>query len=145
MKNLKLLREKANMTQFELAKYLHVTQQTVNRYELGESESSYEVLNNIKNIFNVSPEYLIDDSSDLDEYHIDNKILLDKKEENWIDLFRKLDDNSKVLVIKLCQRLSHRMINDLFVSTHRLHKKAAFIKSDFFLSSYYYLIPCDLI
>lgn len=106
MKNLKLLREKANMTQFELAKYLHVTQQTVNRYELGESESSYEVLNNIKNIFNVSPEYLIDDSSDLDEYHIDNKILLDKKEENWIDFFRKLDDNSKVLVIKLCQRLS---------------------------------------
>ena len=106
MKNLKLLRERANMTQFQLAEYLHVTQQTVNRYEIGESESSYEVLNNIKNIFNVSAKYMIDDSTDLDAYKVEHKILLDTKEENWIKIFRKLDKKSRELVIKLCKKLS---------------------------------------
>ena len=107
MKNLKLLRERANLTQFQLAEYLHVTQQTVNRYEIGDSESSYEVLNTIKNIFNVSAEYLIDDSTDLDAYKVEHKILLDTKEENWIRIFRKLDKKSRELLIKLCKKLSH--------------------------------------
>ena len=94
------------MSQFQLAEYLHVTQQTINRYETGESESSYEVLNKIKNIFNVSAEYLIDDSSDLDSYKVENRMFLDKKEEQLLKIFRKLDKHSRELLIKLCRKLS---------------------------------------
>ena len=107
------------MTQFQLAEYLHVTQQTVNRYEIGESESSYEVLNNIKNIFNVSAKYLIDDSTDLDAYKVEHKILLDTKEENWIKIFRKLDKKSRELVIKLC-RISKSMANQILSCSNKI-------------------------
>ena len=83
-----------------------VRQEIEKDIEIESYNHNHNILNNIKNIFNVSAKYLIDDSTDLDAYKVEHKILLDTKEENWIKIFRKLDKKSRELVIKLCKKLS---------------------------------------
>ena len=56
VKNLKLLRERANLTQSQLAQLLDISQQAVNKYEMGNSEASFEILSNMSKILNAPVE-----------------------------------------------------------------------------------------
>lgn len=105
MKNLRLLREKAQLSQSELAKMVHVSQQTICKYELGGSEAAYHTLTEMSNIFNVPVECLVNDDIDIEQYNTGNALLLTKKEEDFILALRNMDSSSKNLVYELCKKL----------------------------------------
>ena len=106
MKNLKLLREKANMSQSQLASMVHVTQQTICKYEHGESEAGYETLTKISNIFDVPVEFLVNDDININNYNADAApVLLTEAEEECLRLFRLMDSPSQRLILQLCRNL----------------------------------------
>ena len=61
---LKELRKKKKMTQQALATELHMSQNTISRYETGEREAGYAELILIANYFHVSVDYLLERTND---------------------------------------------------------------------------------
>ncbi|WP_255463150.1 helix-turn-helix domain-containing protein [Lactobacillus sp. 3B(2020)] len=61
---LRELRAIHRMSQTELAKSIHVSQQVITKWENGKSEPSSAYLNDIANLFNVSTDYLLGRTSD---------------------------------------------------------------------------------
>ena len=57
---LKELRLKHKMTQLRLASELHMSQNSISRYENGEREAGYAELIRIANYFHVSIDYLLE-------------------------------------------------------------------------------------
>ena len=106
MRNLKLLRERANLTQAQLAELLNITQQAVNKYETGNSEASFAILSNMSKILNAPVEYLINDDIVAEKYIEGQGISLSEEEREFIILLRQLDKSSQDIVIDLCNNLS---------------------------------------
>lgn len=107
VKNLKLLRERANLTQSQLAQLLDISQQAVNKYETGNSEASFEILSNMSKILNAPVEYLINDDIEAEKYIEGDGISLSDEEREFIILLRQLDKSSQNIVIDLCNNLSN--------------------------------------
>lgn len=61
---LRELRRKRNITQQRLALELHMSQNTISRYETGEREAGYAELIRIADYFNVSVDYLLERTDD---------------------------------------------------------------------------------
>ena len=53
------LRKQKRMSQTELAKILHVSQQTVTAWETGKAEPSSSAVSNLADYFNVTTDYLL--------------------------------------------------------------------------------------
>ena len=107
VKNLKLLRERANLTQSQLAQLLDISQQAVNKYETGNSEASFEILSNMSKILNAPVEYLINDDIEAEKYIEGDGISLSEEEREFIILLRQLDKSSQNIVIDLCKNFSN--------------------------------------
>ena len=107
VKNLKLLRERAKLTQSQLAQLLDISQQAVNKYETGNSEASFEILSNMSKILNAPVEYLINDDIEAEKYIEGDGISLSEEEREFIILLRQLDKSSQNIVIDLCNNLSN--------------------------------------
>ena len=56
---MKQLRQKANMTQSELARSLNVSSALISAYELGERKPSLDLLAGLADVFGVSSDYLL--------------------------------------------------------------------------------------
>jgi len=56
---IKMLREKHNMTQTDLAKELEITRASVNAWEMGVSSPSVPYVIEMSNLFHVSTDYLL--------------------------------------------------------------------------------------
>ena len=70
MKNLKALRIKHNLSQKEIGKIFHASQNTVSQWESGTRKPSYEIIQEIADYFQCSTDYLLgreDDTPTLDE------------------------------------------------------------------------------
>jgi len=81
---LKELRQKANITQKELALSIHSSQQNIAFYEKGERKPKHEMVEKLADFFNVSTDYLLgktdipDPDSDIDlDSAIDNSVAYD--------------------------------------------------------------------
>ncbi len=61
---LRELRRKRNITQQRLALELHMSQNTISRYETGEREAGYAELIRIADYFDVSVDYLLERTDD---------------------------------------------------------------------------------
>lgn len=84
-KRLKYEREKKKLSQLELAEKLHVTRQSVSKWETGEYYPSIEVLINISNLFGITLDELLRTDNELKEQVIrDSKQLAYPK---WKELF----------------------------------------------------------
>lgn len=59
VERLKEIREDKDLTQKEVAKVIHVTQQQYNKYELGINSIPVEKLNKLANYYNTSTDYLL--------------------------------------------------------------------------------------
>ncbi len=75
MNRIKELREKSNITQFELAQYLNVTQNTISNYENGIREPDLAIIKKIAKYFNVTIDFLLATSEE-------DIILITKKDLN---------------------------------------------------------------
>ena len=83
---LKELRNKANITQKELAESINTSQQNIAFYEKGERKPKHDMVEKLANFFNVSTDYLLGktDFPDLDlevdiDTAIDNSVAYDGK------------------------------------------------------------------
>ncbi len=65
-----LLRKQKKMKQCELAEILFVTHQAVSKWENGKSIPSIEILYDLTKLFNVSIDFLLDDSEILDDDYV---------------------------------------------------------------------------
>lgn len=61
--NIKKFREKIGISQRQLALKLNITQQNLNRYELGKNEPNIETLIKIADFFNISTDELLERQS----------------------------------------------------------------------------------
>ena len=59
MERLKLLRKQNNLTQQQLADILHVSQQSIHKYEHDITTPDLDTLKNIANYFNTSVDYVL--------------------------------------------------------------------------------------
>ena len=59
MERLKLLRKQHNLTQQQLADILHVSQQSIHKYEHDITTPDLDTLKNIANYFNTSVDYVL--------------------------------------------------------------------------------------
>lgn len=81
------LRNRAGLTQKELAEKLHKSESAIRMWELGKSEPDLQSINELAEIFNVSVDYIIGD----DETRLDDRALklalfgggVDVTEEMW--------------------------------------------------------------
>ena len=63
MKNLKKLRLSMNLSQQALAEQLHISQQSIYKYENGITEPNLDILKNMAHFFDVSIDYIVGYSS----------------------------------------------------------------------------------
>lgn len=64
---LKVLRNKRNLLQKDLAEKLNLSQQTISLYESEKRQPDYQILQNIADLFNVSVDYLLG-RTDIENY-----------------------------------------------------------------------------
>ena len=62
--NIRTLRSEKDMTQKELADYLHITSQAVSRWEKGETEPSLDAISKMAKIFGVTVDQIVGDLND---------------------------------------------------------------------------------
>ena len=105
LKNLKILRKKAKLTQSKLAKMLHVDRQVIYKYEKGINQASFDTLVKMSEIFNVPVEYLINDEIDIGSYIEEKIIQLSSFEQEFLMLFRGMDKAAKKNIINICKKL----------------------------------------
>lgn len=91
MKRLKELREAKHLSQQHLGMKLNVSQAMISKYELGSAQPDYQMLKKIANFFNVTTDYLLENS--------DSKIAistsLSETEKELIYDFKRLDQTQK--------------------------------------------------
>jgi transcriptional regulator with XRE-family HTH domain len=65
---LKDIREDRDITQSELAQYLHIKQNTYSQYETGQRQLPLEVLIKIAKLFNTSTDYILELTDEVNPY-----------------------------------------------------------------------------
>lgn len=97
---LKTLRKTKNLSQTELANYLNVSKSTISMYELGNREPSFDLLQQISKIFNVSVDYLLGNETEI------------KNNDAISDIVIKLSQNEKFLnTVNLLYNASDEQLN----------------------------------
>lgn len=88
--NLKILRNKNNMSQKVLGTKIGISQQSINKYENHDIEPDIETLKRMSVIFDTSIDYIVG-NSDID-HKIDNvsDFQIYRQEEKFIKMFREL-------------------------------------------------------
>ena len=103
MKRLKKLREEKKMSQQALAEVLHVTQQSVYKYEHDLAVPDLDILICIANFFDTSIDYLVgvtDSPIRYESYDINS---LTKDELSILNYYRTLSPKTKELICALIQ------------------------------------------
>jgi len=98
LKNLKLLREEAGMSQKALAEKIGVSQQSINKYENHSIEPDIDTMIRIADCFDTSVDYLIGHTSIRQKIEPVCTIALNKEEQSLIETFRTLSAPQKKTV-----------------------------------------------
>lgn len=96
MKNLKILREKLNITQIKLSVAIEVSQETISAYEAGKSLPSADTLIKMANYLNTSVDYLLD----LTDNSLPVKDIKTNDYDELISIYNRLDKEAKEDIIK---------------------------------------------
>ncbi len=110
MIKLQELRIEKNLSQNEVAQNLGITQQAYSRYEREERELGYELLKKFANFFDVSVDYLLNNSTyfypDRILTHDDNSFATSPMEQRLILDFRKLPAETQNNFVNLFHNLA---------------------------------------
>lgn len=93
------IRKKAGITQEELSKRLHISQQAISQYELGYREPDLETLCKMADIFEVSVDYLL---GRVDEDHtkvVEKQTPLPEEDQKLLDIFHKCPPELREYII----------------------------------------------
>lgn len=98
MKNLKDLRKQNNLSQQKLADILHVSQQSVYKYENNITSPDIETLIRMADYFNTSVDYLVEHTDIPHKIEPVKETMLNEDETKLIDNYRKMSSSQKKLV-----------------------------------------------
>ena len=98
MKNLKLLRKQHSLSQQKLADILHVSQQSVYKYENGITSPDIETLIRMADYFNTSIDYLVEHTDIPHKIEPVKETMLNEEESVLIGRYRKMSSSQKTLV-----------------------------------------------
>lgn len=93
--NLKKLRAEYGISQQRLADAIHVSQQSINKYENHNIEPEFEILIRMADYFNTSVDYLIGHTDERRKVEHTEPWHLNKEEEEVIVHYRTLSDDEK--------------------------------------------------
>lgn len=108
MKNLKLLRTKRNLSQQELANILHVSQQSIYKYENDITTPDLNTLIDMADYFHTSIDYLVGYSSISHKIEPVTETSLNEQELTVIHNFRKLSIKNASLMEALITELAEK-------------------------------------
>lgn len=108
MNNLKRLRQQHNLSQQKLAEALHVSQQSIYKYEHNITSPDIETLINMADYFNTSVDYIIDYTDIPHKIEPTSKMDLNKDELELIQTYRTLSRNQKELTKALINEYAHK-------------------------------------
>lgn len=117
---LKILREEKKLTQQEFALIINTTSTSINRYEKNKREPDIETINKFANFFNVSTDYLLNNSN--------TKLIIDglnDKETDIIKMFRELDNRDHIEIYELIKVKYERVLKIKNSSVSANGEKAA--------------------
>lgn len=103
IKNLKMLRQEAGLSQKQLANVILVSQQSVNKYENHNVEPDTDTLIKIADLFGVSLDYLLGRSDVRESASRPHMSDLSDSEARLIRQFRLLDEKQKACVINVAE------------------------------------------
>lgn len=102
MKNLKTLRINHHLSQNELSRLLHISQQSICKYESGHSEANETLLIKIADFFGISVDYLIghndlpiSNSTPEEVLHLNLYKAVSKEQQKAVDILLKGCSKSK--------------------------------------------------
>lgn len=98
MKNLKELRKQHNLSQQKLADILHVSQQSVYKYENDITSPDIETLTRMADYFNTSIDYLVEYTDISHRIEPVRETMLNEDEIELVEYYRKLTPAQKKLV-----------------------------------------------
>lgn len=103
MKNLKELRKQHNLSQQKLADILHVSQQSVYKYENGITSPDIETLIRMADYFNTSIDYLVEHTDIPHKIEPVKETMLNEDEASLVGCYRKLSSAQKKLVLAVAK------------------------------------------
>lgn len=103
MKNLKILRQQHNLSQQKLADILHVSQQSVYKYENGITSPDIETLILMADFFNTSIDYLVEYTDIPHKIEPVEKNMLNADENKLISDYRNLTSSQKKIIQMIMQ------------------------------------------
>ena len=106
MKHLKELRMQHQLSQQQLADHLHISQQSVYKYENSLATPDLQILIAMADLFNCSIDYLVDYSSIPHKIEPVTETSLNADELDMLKSFRKLSSSHMKLVTDLITELS---------------------------------------
>ena len=106
MRNLKKLRQQHNLSQQKLADILHVSQQSVYKYENGITSPDIETLILMADFFNTSIDYLVEYTDIPHKIEPVSNSMLNTEEQKLIENYRLLAPSQKKLVKMMLEEFS---------------------------------------
>ena len=101
MKNLRELRKNKKLSQQKLGELLHVSQQSIHKYENGITSPDIETLKLMAEKFNTSVDYLLDLTEISRKIEPVTETMLNQEERELIETYRKLNTSQKELICRL--------------------------------------------
>ena len=107
---IKMLREKANMTQEDLAKRLKTTKQTIHKYEKNiVTNIPSDRIEELAKVLDSTPEYILaweSTGNPVEQAIFEAKVLKDKELMDMVKLYMKLSETKKRAVRQMVETLS---------------------------------------
>lgn len=103
MKNLKKLRKEKNLSQQKLADILHVSQQSIYKYENDITSPDIETLILMADFFNTSIDYLVEHTDISHKIEPVEEVMLNEEEVTFIRNYRKLSEKQKHLLNEIAE------------------------------------------
>lgn len=107
MKNLKILREKEQMSQQKLAEQFHLSQQSIYKYENNLAEPDISTLKEFAKFFGTTVDYLIGNSDYEDQYDLYLELQPTKQELDHLLSYRKLSSSLQSAVDTIMDEYHH--------------------------------------
>uniref|UniRef100_UPI004056DD84 helix-turn-helix domain-containing protein n=1 Tax=Agathobacter sp. TaxID=2021311 RepID=UPI004056DD84 len=103
MERLKLLRKQRNLTQQQLADILHVSQQSIHKYEHDITSPDLETLKHMASYFDTSVDYLLNATDISHKIEPVTETMLNDTELEFIETYRSISASQKDVIQTVMQ------------------------------------------
>ena len=103
MERLKFLRRHHHLTQQKLADILHVSQQSIHKYEHGITTPDLDTLKTMANYFNTSVDYLLGVTDIPHKIEPVTDTMLNHAELEFIETYRNINNSQKHLILEIME------------------------------------------